>query len=122
MHQDGRVQHHSTLDHCYVVGVRATVQVLPDATTDHHPLLLTADACRISGSNNSNSNTKMVNSRNFKALGTAELGASLEQNWNWGDVHAIRDVNEVHAFVLGGITAALDIVAPLKEIRVKKRH
>jgi hypothetical protein len=96
------------------------VQVLPDATTDHHPLLLTVDACRISGSNNSNSNTKMVNSRNFKAVGTAELEAALEQTWNWGDVHVIRDVNKVHAFVLGGITAALDIVAPLKEIRVKK--
>jgi endonuclease/exonuclease/phosphatase family metal-dependent hydrolase len=33
--QDGKVQRHSTLDHCYVVGVSAAVRMLPDATTDH---------------------------------------------------------------------------------------
>jgi endonuclease/exonuclease/phosphatase family metal-dependent hydrolase len=57
-----RVQRHSTIDHCYVLGVRAAVRALPDATTDHLPLLLVVDPGRVSDSSNS---TKNITSRTF---------------------------------------------------------
>jgi hypothetical protein len=34
-------------------------------------------------------------------------------------IYAIKDVEEVHKFVVDGIIAALDVVAPVKEIVVK---
>jgi hypothetical protein len=113
--QDGQVQRHSTVDHCYTLGVSATVRVLPDATTDHQPLLLFVNPARISGNSNS---TKTIKSHNFKAIRVGDFESALDRTWNWGDIYRIRDVNEVHSFVLAGITAALDEVEPLKEIRV----
>jgi hypothetical protein len=112
-----RVQRHSTLDHCYVAGVSAQVRLLPDATTDHSPVLLTVDPGRVSGSN---SGTKTVKRRNFKAVRVAELEAALESTWDWGRVHQILGVNAAHQYVVDGIVAALDVVAPLAEIKVKK--
>jgi hypothetical protein len=51
---------------------------------------------------------------------TAKLEAALESTWDWGAVHQILGVNELHNFVVNGIKAALDLVAPLKVIKVKK--
>jgi hypothetical protein len=114
---DGHVQRHSTLDHCYVVGVNAAVKLLPNATTDHQPLLLVVDPCRVSGTSSSNNS---IECRNFKAIGVTNLEVALDSTWDWGAIHQILDVNEAHAFVVDGITAALDVIAPMKSIRVKK--
>jgi hypothetical protein len=115
--QDGQVQRHSTIDHCYVIGVRATVSVLPDATTDHRPLLLVVSPSRISGSSDA---TDIIRRQNFKAVRSEDLKNALENTWDWANVHRIHDMNEVHEFVVKGITAALDVVAPMAEIRVKR--
>jgi hypothetical protein len=112
-----RVQRHSTINQCYVLGVRAAVRALPDATTDHLPLLLVVEPGRVSGSSNS---TKNITSRNFKAVKTVELEAALESTWDWGAVHQILGVNELHNFVVTSIKAPLDLVSPLKVIKVKK--
>jgi hypothetical protein len=115
---DGLAEHRSSvLDHCYVAGVRAaSIAVLDDATTDHRPVLLITEPARISGSANA---PTAIKRRNFKGIERAALEAALESMWDWSTVHQIRDVNIIHNFVVAGITAALDVVAPLKEIRVK---
>jgi hypothetical protein len=78
--QDGQVQRHSTVDHCYTLGVSATVRVLPDATTDHQPLLLFVNPARISGNSNS---TKTIKSHNFKAIRVGDFESALDRTWNW---------------------------------------
>lgn len=50
----------------------------------------------------------------------ADLEAALKSTWDWDAVHQVLNVERVHDFVIKGITAALDTVAPLREIRVKK--
>jgi hypothetical protein len=85
---------------------------------DHQPLILVIDPARVSGG--SNSNTRNIKSCNFKAIRVADLEAALESTWDWSAVHQVLQVNKLHAFVVDSITAALNVVAPLKEIRVKK--
>jgi hypothetical protein len=69
---DGQVQRHSTLDHCYVIGVEATVQVLPNATTDHQPLLLVINPGRVSGD---------TSNRTLSRVGTLSRSGWL--TWSW---------------------------------------
>jgi hypothetical protein len=105
------------LDHDFVAGVRAaSIAVLADATTDHRPVLLITEPTRISGAANA---PTAIKRGNFKGIERAALEAALESTWDWLTVHQIRDVDAIHDFVVAGITAALDVVARLKEIRVK---
>ena len=102
----------SCIDHVYCAGVDINVEVLEDATSDHRPVL-----ARVRGQNRSAS--KEIVRRNFKSIERAELEAALRL-WPWGAVHNIKDVEKVHEFIVSGITAALDVVAPTKIIKVKK--
>jgi hypothetical protein len=111
-----RVQRCSVIDHCYVAGLKARVSLLADATTDHRPLLLVVDPSWVNGLANV---PTILKRRNYKAVMPATLEAALEMTWNWSDVHKIKNVNNIHVFIVSGITAALDVVAPLREIRVK---
>jgi hypothetical protein len=106
----------STIDHCYTAGLKATVEVLPDSTTDHHPLLLRVKPARISGCNKA---TAIIKRRNLKALRTGDLEHALQSSWDWDKVHQIRDVERIHEYIVAGITTALDIAAPIREMRVK---
>jgi hypothetical protein len=106
----------SVIDHCYVSGLKACARLLDDATTDHRPILLEVNPGKITGDANV---PTVLRRQNFKAIDTASLEAALEANWDWSAAHKIRDVDKVHEFILAGITAALDEVAPLREIRVK---
>jgi hypothetical protein len=59
-----------------------------------------------------------LNRRPFKAIRLEALEAALSQQ-NWSEIYSIKDVEEVHKFVVDGIHSALDVVAPVKEITVK---
>jgi hypothetical protein len=77
------VQQHSVIDHCYVAGLAAQVQLLPDATTDHSPVLLVAKPARIS---DSGSSTTVIKRRNYcKAVSTDKLEKALDSTWNRSD-------------------------------------
>jgi hypothetical protein len=106
-----------TLDHCYVAGVSAQVRLLPDATTDHSPVLLEVAPCRVSGSSKG---TESMKRRNFKAVRVADLVSALESTWDWDAIHGIPGVDAAHKYVVDGILAALDIFAPMAEIKVKR--
>jgi hypothetical protein len=57
--------------------------------------------------------------RPFKAIRREALKSALEYARDWSGIYAIKDVEEVHKFITGGIIAALDAVAPVKDIVVK---
>jgi hypothetical protein len=65
--------------------------------------------------------TKLVSLKrqNFKAITRGELEGALNLI-DWSKVYAIRDVDDILDYVTAGIVSALDIIAPEKEIRVKK--
>jgi hypothetical protein len=49
---------------------------------------------------------------NFKGIVRRNLEVALERNTDWSLIHAIGDVNAAHKFLVDGIIAALDQVAP----------
>jgi hypothetical protein len=104
----------SCLDHVYHEGVVAIVKVLEDTTSDHSPVL-----ARIEGDHNVNGNIQNIVRRNYKAIMRGELEAALEL-WPWDVVHGLENVEDVHAYVVRGITAALDLIAPARAIKVKR--
>jgi hypothetical protein len=53
------------------------------------------------------------------ALTRSELKGALNLT-DWSKVYNIKDVDAVLEYIAAGIISALDIVAPEKEIRVKK--
>jgi hypothetical protein len=91
---------------------QATSKVLEDNTTDHHPVLTTIE------SGGGHKHLIKLNPRHFKAICRDALEAALSQR-DWLGIYSIKDVEELHKFVVDGIIAALDVVAPLKEIVVK---
>jgi hypothetical protein len=82
----------------------------------HCRLILVVDPNWVNGLANVPTILKRVN---YKAVMPASLEAVLETTWNWSDVHRIKNVDDIHLFIVSGITAALNVVAPLREIRVK---
>jgi hypothetical protein len=90
--------------------------VLQDATTDHRPVVTTVRAGgRCPGT------TKLVSFKrqNFKAITREELEGTLKLT-DWSEVYAMKDVDNILNFITAGIVSALNIIAPEKEIRVKK--
>jgi hypothetical protein len=90
----------------------ATSKVLEYNTTDHHPVLTTIE------SGVGHKHLIKLNRRHFKAISRDALDSAPSQR-DWLGIYAIKDVEEVHKFVVNGIIAALDLVAPVKEIVVK---
>jgi hypothetical protein len=90
----------------------ATSRVLEDSTTDHRLVVTT-----IASGGDLKSLVKLKR-RPFKAIRRKSLEAPLSQP-DWSEIYSIKDVEEVHKFVVNGIHAALDVVAPVKEITVK---
>jgi hypothetical protein len=97
----------------YSAGVFLNVRLLPSAATDHRPIV--ASLCSGSGRNSN----RVIDRRNFKAIDSGKLCAALEECCVLEDVYAIKNVDESLAFIMGGISAALDKVAPVKTITVK---
>jgi hypothetical protein len=86
--------------------------VLVDSTTDHRPVVTTI------GSGGSHKHLIKLSRRPFKAIRRKALESALGRH-DWSGIYAIKDVEEVHKFITDGIHAALDVVAPVKEIVVK---
>jgi hypothetical protein len=108
---------YARLDHVYTKGLISESKVIPDATTDHRPVVTTVRAGgRCTGM------TKLVSPkrRNFKAIMRKKLEGALNQT-DWTRVYAIRDGDNILNFITAGIVSALDIIAPEKDIRVKSR-
>ncbi len=97
----------SCLDHVYSCGMPVFVSVLPDAITDHRPLLATVDMCPKA------SVMPAQMRRNFNKIERSALLNALEK-WPWSQIYTIHDEEEVHDFIVKGITGALDEIAPLK--------
>lgn len=69
----------STLDHTYTWGVSATVEVLPDSSTDHRPLVTRVQLWKASDP------LVTLQSRNFNSISVSALGEALEQ-WKWENI------------------------------------
>jgi hypothetical protein len=113
---DGVAAARSCLNHTYVSGVFGSVHVLDDATTDHKPLVLDIKSAAVGGT--SNAASKKILRRNLKNLSRVKLEAALNLT-DWFRAHVIKDVNNVHAFIVAGIVKAMDRVAPLEAMQVK---
>jgi hypothetical protein len=100
----------------YTKGIISESVVLPDSTTDHRPVVTMVRA----GSHVPRA-AKLVslNRRNFKAVTRPELQGALNLT-NWTKVYDIKDVDAVLEYITAGINLALNVVAPEKEICVKK--
>jgi hypothetical protein len=82
-------------------------------TTDHRPVITTI------ASGGSRKALTKLSRRPLKAIRREALESALELVRDWSGIYAIKDVEEVHKFITGGIIAALDAVTPVKEIVVK---
>lgn len=107
---------HSTIDHIYVAGVTAKVELLADRTTDHAPLLTCVRYGAIP------TKTEILKRRNFKKMTVSGLEAALERACNWTDIFQYKAADDVLAFMNAGILTALNEIAPLKEITVKRER
>jgi hypothetical protein len=104
------------LDHVYTRGFpHASSRVLADSTTDHRPVITTI------ASGGSRKLLTKLSRRPFKAIRREALESALEHARDWSGIYAIKEVEEVHKLITGGIIAALNAVAPVKEIVVKTR-
>ena len=104
----------SCLDHVYDTGTTvAEVSVLSDSATDHRPVLIQCVDQKKCTS------LKQIVQRNFKAINGRELRAALAM-WDWDKLREIKDVNDALAYIVQGISVALDIVAPEKVITVRR--
>jgi hypothetical protein len=112
----GDYHRYSRLDQVYTKGLISKTVVLPDSTTDHRPLVTTVRAgSHVPGA------TKLVSLKrqHFKAVTRQELEGALNIT-DWTKVYDIKDVDAVLEYVTAGIVSALDVVAPEKEIGIKK--
>jgi hypothetical protein len=113
---DGTREHrYSCLDYVYSTSdMEVGVTVLEDSSSDHRPVLAKAilNICR-------KPRLGTIRRQKFKGLAAAEVDQALDNGTDWSLVHDIMDVNAVHQFITGGITRAMDVFAPLKDISVK---
>lgn len=99
----------SCIDPVLSAGVQAEVNVLDDMITDHHPVVATMNSsgrtyCSVD-----------LSRRDFKNFPQSELESDLSL-YPWEAVYDFDDVNVILNFVVNGIMAALDMVAPSKVI------
>jgi hypothetical protein len=57
---------------------------------------------------------------NFKKISPSAFKAALLRSWDWPATYALTDVNKVLEHINGGLLAALNIVAPLRSITVRR--
>ena len=109
----GQPEHRmSCLDHVYHQGLEVEVEVLNDASSDHRPVVARLKT-------NISASLSPVTRRNFKAISRLELEAALRL-WPWEKIHNIQSVEKAHDFLVRGISEALDVIAPVKTIRVRR--
>ncbi len=114
--KDGSVsQRFSTLDHVYYRGLPTPkFSVLPIAITDHRPTLSRFNLQHRS------SGLQSISRRNFRSINTSVICCAINAS-ALSKVFELEDVEEIHAILVNEITAALDLVAPEKEVKIKER-
>jgi hypothetical protein len=111
----GDFHKYARLDHVYTKGLISESKVMPDAMTDHRPVVTTVRA----GGRGPDTKLVSLKRRNFKAITRGELEGALNLT-DWSKVYDIRDVDAVLDYITAGIVSALDTIAPEKEILAKK--
>jgi hypothetical protein len=111
----GNFHKYARLDHVYTKGILSESKVMPDAMTDHRPVVTTVRA----GGHGPGTKLVSLKRRNFKAITQGELEGALNLT-DWSKVYDIRDVDAVQDYIRAKIVSALNTVAPEKKIRVKK--
>jgi hypothetical protein len=106
----------STIDHVYTTGVRAIVKVLDDYTSDHRPLVVNISA----GGTERDTRVSVIRRRNFNKLNRETLEAALNDECDFSEIHSIQDGSVALEFLTAAINRALDRVAPLTEVKVRK--
>jgi hypothetical protein len=109
-----KVHRDSALDHIYSLGVPLDVEVMEDASSDHRPLMATV------GDVAANAGTRTICRRDFKRIDSDSFCRALDTACEWGELYSIHDVDKALAFVMHAINTALDVVAPMKNMTVKK--
>ncbi len=106
----------SILDHVYYRGWPSppSFTVLPLAMTDHRPTLARFDLRKPA------TGLRSFKLRNFKSISSPAICLAINAK-NLSKVFAMDDVESVHDTIITEITAALDMVAPLKQIQIKDR-
>jgi hypothetical protein len=62
----------------------------------------------------------VITGRDFKRVEAGTLCQALDAACQWSDFYKIHNVDESLSFIMRGINIALDAVAPLKDMMVKK--
>jgi hypothetical protein len=86
----GDFHKYACLDYIYTKGLILESKVMPDATTDHRPVVTTVRA----GGRGPDTKLVSLKRRNFKAITQGELEGALNLT-NWSKVYNIRDVDAV---------------------------
>ncbi len=109
-------QKSSTLDHVYYRGLPPPdFTVLPTAITDHRPTLSRFNL------HHKSSGLKMTRRRNFKSISTPAICCTINAT-ALSRVFGMEDVDEIHTVIIDEINAALDIVAPMEDVKIKDRN
>jgi hypothetical protein len=111
----GDFHKYARLDHVYTKGLILESKVMPDSTTDYRPVVTTIRA----GSHSPGTKLVSLKRRNFKAITREELERALSIT-DWARVYSIKEVDDLLEYITARIISALNIVAPEREIRVKK--
>jgi hypothetical protein len=86
----GDFHKYARLDHIYTKGLVSESKVMPDATTDHRPVVTTVRA----GGHCPGRKLVSHKRRNFKAITREELEGTLRLT-DWTGVYAMRDVDDI---------------------------
>ncbi len=110
----GGSQRTSVLDLVFTLGLaqRPVVQVLPDAATDHRPVRTVLPVKK------SPSNLKVILRRDFKRVSPTDLLMHVNAK-ALSAVFLEEDVDKIAETIVGEVTKVLDVLAPLKQIKVK---
>ncbi len=106
----------SKLDHVYALGLGSlNVHTHPYAATDHFPVMVDVPTAR------PKTRTKFVSRRNYSSISSNDLLFALNAE-RLSKVFQLDDVNLIHRIIVDEITAALDVVAPIRTSIVKCRQ
>ena len=105
--------HTSVIDNVYLSNSEtADLKVMEDAISDHFPILINL-AMKIEPK----VKTKTIYRRDFLRLLVSDHENALEMK-DWSQLYIVKDPNEAVSLLLKNVGEALDIVAPLKAMKM----
>jgi hypothetical protein len=106
----------SCIDHVYLLeDMIAAVHVLLDGSTVHRPVVT-----EIIFDTEESAGLKSIAHGKTKDLSSSDINRALESTTNWRRIHRILDLEEVYSFLMGRVNKALNVIAPVKTINVRK--